>query len=192
MRRSRTETAESRRRILTVAARLFREKGIEQVSVGEIMSAADMTHGGFYVHFKSKDDLVGAAVQEAFNEVFAGFFAEDDSGKRQSASGYVDAYLTAKHAANLCVGCPIAGLTTGVVHAAPNARRELALGAAKLISMLAEDFFAGNEQKAMQLLSQMVGTIILERALAGTIAEGTAVRATRLAPDVANLLPRAA
>ncbi len=59
MKVSREQMAQNRLRILEAASRLFRDKGFEAVSVVEVMKAAGLTHGGFYGHFESKDDLVG-------------------------------------------------------------------------------------------------------------------------------------
>jgi DNA-binding transcriptional regulator YbjK len=47
----------TRQRIITSAARLFNRKGFSEVTISEIMTAAGLTHGGFYRHFKSKDEL---------------------------------------------------------------------------------------------------------------------------------------
>jgi AcrR family transcriptional regulator len=57
----------TRQKILTSAARLFNRKGFFEVTIGEIMTAAGLTHGGFYRHFKSKDEL--------YSEVIAQFCA---------------------------------------------------------------------------------------------------------------------
>ena len=53
------ETAEKHEKILQEASRLFRENGLSGVSVGDLMKAAELTHGSFYNHFESKQDLVG-------------------------------------------------------------------------------------------------------------------------------------
>jgi TetR/AcrR family transcriptional repressor of nem operon len=65
MRVSRDKAAENRERIVDTASRLFREKGIDGVGVDAIMSGAGLTHGGFYGHFGSKDDLAAEAVTRA-------------------------------------------------------------------------------------------------------------------------------
>src|SRR5882757_537557 len=62
MRVSREKAAENRERIVDTAARLFREKGFDGVGVDEIMNGAGLTHGGFYGHFGSKEDLSTEAV----------------------------------------------------------------------------------------------------------------------------------
>ena len=64
MRVSREKMAENRQRILSEAARLFREKGVDAVSVAEVMQAAGLTHGGFYGHFQSKDELVCKTMEQ--------------------------------------------------------------------------------------------------------------------------------
>jgi TetR/AcrR family transcriptional repressor of nem operon len=65
MRVSREKAAENRERIVETAARLFREEGFDGVGLDAIMSAAGLTHGGFYGHFGSKDDLAAEAVTRA-------------------------------------------------------------------------------------------------------------------------------
>src|SRR5271170_4176558 len=66
MKVSRAQAAENRERILDVATRLFRERGIDGIGVADLMQAAGLTHGGFYGHFKSKDDLAVQACRRAF------------------------------------------------------------------------------------------------------------------------------
>src|SRR5260221_253272 len=65
-RASKKDAAKHRQEIISAAARLFRERGIEGVSVPELMEAVGLTHGGFYRHFTSKDELVSLALAEAF------------------------------------------------------------------------------------------------------------------------------
>ncbi|MBS1181573.1 MAG: transcriptional regulator [Proteobacteria bacterium] len=62
MKVSREQMAENRVRILDATSRLFREKGFEAVTVADVMKAAGLTHGGFYGHFASKDDLVAQSL----------------------------------------------------------------------------------------------------------------------------------
>jgi len=64
MRKSRKEAAETRERIVKMAAREFNESGIQATGLAEIMAAAGLTHGGFYKHFSSKDQLVGEGCEQ--------------------------------------------------------------------------------------------------------------------------------
>ena len=59
---SQEHVASTRQRILDEAGRLMRKHGQAGVSINQIMEAADLTHGGFYAHFKSKKELLGQAV----------------------------------------------------------------------------------------------------------------------------------
>ncbi len=74
MKKTREETAAIRERILELAASAFRRNGIEETGVVDVMAAAGLTHGGFYRHFESKDDLVAEALDKAFTG-FAGCYA---------------------------------------------------------------------------------------------------------------------
>ncbi len=57
MRVTREQAAAHRERILDVAGTLFRERGFDRIGVADVMKQAGLTHGGFYGHFKSKEDL---------------------------------------------------------------------------------------------------------------------------------------
>ena len=62
MRVSREEAAQNRERIIEVAAKMFRERGFDGIGVADLMKSAGLTHGGFYGHFASKEDLMAQAV----------------------------------------------------------------------------------------------------------------------------------
>ena len=93
MRVSRKQVAENRRRILEAAGRLFRAKGFEAVTVAEVMRAAGLTHGGFYGHFGSKDDLIAQTLAYA---LLAG---EDRQRSRAEVdlARYAAGYLSPRH-----------------------------------------------------------------------------------------------
>src|SRR6202050_3032867 len=65
---SREQTDHNRIAITAASARLFREQGVDKVSVAELMAAAGLTHGGFYGHFESKEKLATVACTKAFDE----------------------------------------------------------------------------------------------------------------------------
>ena len=69
MKKSKAQTAETRRRIVEIASEAFRRQGIEATGVAEIMAAAGLTHGGFYRHFSSKEELVAAAVAMSLEQL---------------------------------------------------------------------------------------------------------------------------
>jgi AcrR family transcriptional regulator len=84
----------TRARVLAEAAAAIRSKGAERVGVAEVMAGAGLTHGGFYAHFKSKDDLVAQAVTHMFDASYAWFLRHTDGREPADAlSNCIDAYL---------------------------------------------------------------------------------------------------
>jgi TetR/AcrR family transcriptional repressor of nem operon len=149
--------AENRRRILEAAGRLFREKGFDSVTVAEVMQAAGLTHGGFYGHFKSKDDLIA----ETLASVFSG------PGSALSLEDYAASYLTPKHRDNPAGGCPVAGLGSDTLRQAPQARAKMTAGIARVIDRLARGTPGRNEAEkrraAVAGYAAMVGALVLSR-----------------------------
>ena len=97
MGRSSAEQAlRNRARIVEGASRLFRERGVEAVSVADIMAAVEMTVGGFYKHFASKEALVEEATGQAFDEasaLWAGILDRPDHEARAVRARLVAQYL---------------------------------------------------------------------------------------------------
>lgn len=159
MRVSREQMAENRRRILDVASRLFREKGFDAVSVAEVMKAAGFTHGGFYGHFSSKDDLVAETVAHALS---------GDGGDGKGLRAYLDAYLSPRHRDNAADGCPVAGLASDLRHQTAEARAAMTKGLRSQIDRIGQALpgpdTADRRRAAIGSWAAMVGAVILSRA----------------------------
>src|ERR1700712_2144031 len=104
MRKSREEAAQTRKRIVTVAAGEFRKKGIVATGLNDLMKVAGLTHGGFYKHFESKDQLVAEACAEAV-EAIIGVMAD-----QPTVNAAVATYLSTRHRDNPASGCPLAAI----------------------------------------------------------------------------------
>src|SRR6266850_2938125 len=104
MRVSRDKAAENRERIVDTASRLFREKGFEGVGVDAIMNGAGLTHGGFYGHFGSKDDLAAEAVARALER------SVEKQSRYTNLSDLISGYLSERHCADRANGCAVAAL----------------------------------------------------------------------------------
>src|SRR5262244_1986400 len=104
MRKSRIEAAKTRERIVTAAAAEFRQHGIAATGLADLMKAAGLTHGGFYRHFASKDQLVAEATTAALDALLEGMAAHP------TVSAAVAAYLSTRHRDNPASGCPLAAL----------------------------------------------------------------------------------
>lgn len=159
MKVSREQMAENRRRILEVASRLFRDKGFDAVSVAEVMKAAGLTHGGFYGHFASKDDLIAQTLVHAL--------AVDTSGGG-GFRAFVDAYLAPRHRDNCAGGCPTAGLAAAVRLQSPAARAAMTEGLRSQIDRIGKALpeleEADRRRAAIGSWAAMVGAVILSRA----------------------------
>jgi TetR/AcrR family transcriptional regulator, transcriptional repressor for nem operon len=111
MRYSPEYKAENHQRILSMAARSFREHGGDSSGIGTVMKKVGMTKGGFYRHFRSKDDLFVAAVAQAFDEMGRGMLQVAKSApKGQALRAMIESYLSTRHASSTGMGCVFAAL----------------------------------------------------------------------------------
>ncbi|WP_454743276.1 TetR/AcrR family transcriptional regulator [Cupriavidus necator] len=103
-RASRVESARSRERIGQTASRMFAERGVDNVSIAEIMHAAGLTHGGFYNHFASKDALAVEAMQASFNRATEKWNQASTSGggRKSPLQTMVENYLSIGPASGKC------------------------------------------------------------------------------------------
>jgi TetR/AcrR family transcriptional repressor of nem operon len=168
---------ETRDRIVEAAAAEFRAHGVSGVGVADIMGRAGLTHGGFYSHFSSKDELLAEALERSVQqtrETLAGAF--DALPPEQRLAAIIDRYLSPEHAAHPGRGCPVAALASELTRAGRKARRQLAR---IIVSRL--DWLRGvsaerqsgrlTEEQVAGALACMVGGLILARGLAGADAD---------------------
>lgn len=163
MRKSREEAAQSRDRIVGAASRMLRSRGVEGTSLAEVMQAAGMTHGGFYKHFASKDELADLAARAAFREIVARF---DERASRDGAEAARDAYfadyLSTGHVAHPELGCPVAAFGADAGRMPATLAAAFAEGADSLIARI-----GGMEGRAeaIRKLVAMVGAVVVARAV---------------------------
>ena len=109
MRYSQNHKAQTHQRIIKEASARFRRDGIGATGLQPLMKALGLTHGGFYSHFKSKDELVEKALQAAGDEVSV-ICAELFAGDRP-LEAFIDTYLSEWHQASPHKGCPLPTLS---------------------------------------------------------------------------------
>src|ERR1700731_4181175 len=98
MRKSKDETAATRVRIVETAAREFRRNGIHATGLADVMAAAGLTHGGFYRHFQSKDQLVAEACGAGMNSIVArAEAAACQSDSNGGLEAIIESYLAVNH-----------------------------------------------------------------------------------------------
>lgn len=149
-------------RIVEVAARRFRERGIDGMSVGDVMKEAGLTVGGFYKHFESRDALVTEAFILALQDIEHILEALKTEPQRA-----ISTYVSTSHRNNLGRGCPISALVNDVARA-PDATREVFTErVSEIIDLLAQSFPDAEDaqDKAVMIFSSWVGSIALARAV---------------------------
>ena len=151
------ETAAKHERIVKEASRLFRERGFDNVSVGEVMKAAGLTHGAFYAHFDSKEELQAAAVAYG-QKVSLGRMQRSNSKKRTGS--YADRYLSLWHRDNPGDGCTMAALAQEVTRSTPAVKIALEQGLEEILSAR-----GGDRKEAIFRAAAMIGGIVLARAV---------------------------
>src|SRR3954462_11047330 len=111
MRYSLEHKTRNHEKILSVAARSFREDGADSSGIGTVMKKVGLTKGGFYRHFKSKDDLFVEAVARAFDEMGSGMQEVARSAPEgQGLRAIIESYLSMRHAGSPRMGCVISTL----------------------------------------------------------------------------------
>src|SRR5712675_1001387 len=166
MRKSKLEAAETRRRIIKAASAEFRRNGIDTTGLSGVMSAAGLTHGGFYRHFDSKDQLVAEACAAGMEAEVGGAAACPDFGKgglREIAASY----LSTEHRDNPSEGCLLAGLGSELARSGDKTRAAASAGVLKLAEAIAAEYSRTKPEsakgQALVALSAMIGAITLSR-----------------------------
>ena len=165
---------ETHDRIVDAAATALRAKGIEGVSIAEIMAEAGLTHGGFYAHFKSKEELVGAAIKRAGSQLIGTWSNASEVG------AVIDRYLSATHTAHPEHGCPLAALGPELSRSGDKVRQQVAAGVAQRIEFVRRLLPEGEatEENATAIVACMLGGLLLARLVAPEKSEA-ALQATR-------------
>lgn len=156
-----------------MASQLFRERGLDGVSLEDVMHAVGMTKGGFYKHFASKEALMAVACRDAFVEMkpVRATWAPPDTGQR-TVLLFIEKYLSKLHRDHPRSGCPAAALPFDVARLPDGSpvREQFCTGVEALIEELMPMMPSPTSAKrdASALLSMLVGTLALSRATSGT------------------------
>ena len=173
MKVSREKAAEHRAAIVKAAGRLFREKGFDGVSVAEVMKAAGLTHGGFYGHFASKEELAAEACGTALMQRASSWPSLPADSKAASLAAIAAGYLTTHHRDNPGRGCLFAALGGEVARQPLPVREKVGEGlqayVAKLASLLPGRKAARRREEAIAAMAAFVGAMILSRAVSDPV-----------------------
>ncbi|MGW0792342.1 TetR/AcrR family transcriptional regulator [Streptomyces sp. NPDC002911] len=174
------DKARNRQNILEAAGRMFRSQGIEAVGIAELMKEAGLTHGGFYNHFASKNDLVVEVYGASFAASLGSLARTIEDGPDQGSpplKRVVAGYLSTAHRDAPDGGCPSASLVTDAGRHSEAVQGAYAEGVEGYLTGFAAEFVreAGEKgyeldpgearHRAIRLLSEMVGALMLARAV---------------------------
>ena len=169
MRYESEHAAETRQRIIRVASRLFRERGVHGASVASIMEAAGLTVGGFYRHFESKEALLQEALGQALKRTHTLLDSTDVEGEAAWLDLLSWVYLTPEHRDNLAQGCPLPALCGEIAREDAGTRAVFEAELLKLASSI-EARLTGEpgarSARAWRVLAMLVGGLLLARSVA--------------------------
>jgi TetR/AcrR family transcriptional repressor of nem operon len=161
MKVTRAQAEENRERILDNAAQLFRERGFDGVGLNDLMQSAGLTRGGFYGHFESKDDLAAQATRRALQ-------TNREQWKQQadhSLQAWVRTYLSG-------AGRGLVALAGDAARGGPAVKEAFGEGVDSLTQTLQRGMPAATagerREQALALLSTLVGSLLLSRAVGDT------------------------
>ncbi|HWT98015.1 MAG TPA: TetR family transcriptional regulator [Terriglobales bacterium] len=167
MKRSKQETAETRERIVEAAAAEFRKNGIDRTGLNDLMAAAGLTHGGFYRHFRTKNELVAEASEAAFRTLATRLAELVAAKSRQDGAEVVTAeYLSAEHRDHPEVGCFLAANASELARADVSIRDVATEGFLRLVELIAAQYDGRKDaakRRAIVAVSTMIGAIALSR-----------------------------
>jgi TetR/AcrR family transcriptional regulator, transcriptional repressor for nem operon len=184
MRYSVQQKQETRERIVRAASKHFRGRGWDGVAIADLMGNLNLTHGGFYRHFDSKEQLFAEAVAKGFEEVTAKI---KDAVEKAPPGGelkvIIEQYLSLEHYANPDQGCPVAALASEIARY-PRAVRVKIDRAMRDHLKRMSGFLPGATEKERQrnclvLLSGMSGALTLARTVADNEMRQSILQAAR-------------
>jgi TetR/AcrR family transcriptional repressor of nem operon len=162
---SQADKAASHERIVKTASRRMRRDGIDSVSLAELMNEAGLTHGGFYRHFDSRDDLVAEAIDTALAQGSERIQAAAKLGGPEALAAIIDVYLSRLHRDKPETGCAVAAVPTDIARTDPRARAAYSRRVRSHVDLLAELTPARDPDEGHLILAALVGALVLARAV---------------------------
>ncbi|WP_296272534.1 TetR/AcrR family transcriptional regulator [Pseudomonas sp. UBA6323] len=164
MRYSEDHKAKTHQRIIEEAALRFRRDGVGATGLQPLMKALGLTHGGFYAHFKSKDDLVETALRHAAQELSNN---AESLGKEAEAplTRFIASYLSSAHRANPGAGCPLPTMSAELGQRGAASETTDALVRERLMRIEGDLDSDKADEQSVLLLSAMVGALMLSRSV---------------------------
>jgi TetR/AcrR family transcriptional repressor of nem operon len=170
LRLTKEQVEQNRRLIVETASRMFRLQGLENVAVADVMKESGFTHGGFYNHFKSKDELATEAVASAFDHAAKTLSEDIASGNdpQKALNAIIADYLSPAHRDTGTGGCPAPAFPVDAARSGRDVQAAFAEGIESYLEIFAARMDGDKRearQRAVALLSGIVGALLLSRAV---------------------------
>ncbi|MBZ9761120.1 TetR/AcrR family transcriptional regulator [Mesorhizobium sp. CA8] len=167
MRVSRIQAEQNRQTVIDVASRLFREHGFDGIGLKDLMKGAGLTQGAFYKQFASKEDLAAQASKRAMESAADRWTAATAANPGDPLGAVIEFYLSMDHREERMDGCPVAALGSDAARQGSDVKASFETGIKAYLEVLGRmiartDGEQANE-KAMAVLSTMVGAVVLSR-----------------------------
>lgn len=160
---SQKQRAEHHEKLLENASQHIREEGLASLNVVSLMKSVGLTHGGFYAHFDSKDQLVSQALKQALVNGSTNSQIHN-SGKNANLESFVRGYLSKKHRDFPGFGCGMSALITEVSHQDATLKSIMEEHIDSFIHALKEKL-GGDEMKAKMAVSTLIGALAISRVI---------------------------
>jgi TetR/AcrR family transcriptional repressor of nem operon len=188
MRHSKAEKAKTHKRIVAIASKRFREKGLAGIGIADLMKEAGLTVGGFYKHFKSRDELVAEAVGSALgvwkHQVDAAAAAA--GGPPVTYQSLIDDYLSEAHRNHPGTGCPVSALAGDIARSDKRTRavvtRQIRDNIALVATLIRNT--NQNEQGEKDKNTQRAQAVLTYCALVGAMGVARAVSDEQLSREI--------
>ena len=169
MKVSREQAAENHDRIVDAAAQLFRERGFDGVAVADLMKEVGLTHGGFYGHFSSKEELMAEASVRALTQALERWSELAEGAQENPLPALAQTYLSRAHRDDPGAGCLLAALGPEVSRQGPAVRRAVTDYVRSACDLLAKmvpgKSKAARRQKVIATYATLVGAMVMARAV---------------------------
>jgi TetR/AcrR family transcriptional regulator, transcriptional repressor for nem operon len=171
-------------KIVKDASRRVRAEGITGAAVSAVMRDAGLTHGGFYKHFASKDDLLLESLSEAFRDIAAHLSEVGEQSRPGTGwKAIVKAYLSPEHCDHVECGCPLAALAPELARADKAMKgqiiEELVKYKSRMLPLMPGRRAADKERAFFAIFSSMIGAVAIARILPDQAARASVLASAR-------------
>jgi TetR/AcrR family transcriptional repressor of nem operon len=166
---SKASKASTHARLVETAAARFKERGVDGISLADLMHDLKLTHGGFYKHFASRDELVAEALQLALEQTSQAMRERLFDGKKPTVAKFVDFYLDEAHRDARAGGCAVAALAGDAARKSAEVQAQFRKSIERNVEVLSEALDKGDahesREAALVTLSALYGAMMMARAV---------------------------